>query len=250
MVMAESNQITSDGLPVLFVQDAPPQIKTPSLKLTRPGDLLRRSGSRAGLRPHGTDRSSTIHPAPTTSSRATTGTGGFPISSLPMRLAAAVSRGNYNILLTCYLTPESRMMIRRNVRQRLATLANFIHWDADPYLVLTEAGRLVWTVDGYTTSTAHPYSSSHQHRRNRQGSTTSGTRSRPPWTPTTARSDSTSSTRRPDHPGLPANLPAAAPAGLGNAGRSEGARALPGDLLPRAGRDLPDLPHARPAGLL
>ena len=50
-------------------------------------------------------------------------------------------------------------MIRRNVRQRLAALANFIRWDSDPYLVLTEEGRLVWTVDGYTTSTAHPYSS-------------------------------------------------------------------------------------------
>ncbi len=76
-----------------------------------------------------------------------------------MRVAAAVREGDYNILLTGYLTPESRMMIRRNVRERLATLANFISWDTDPYLVLTEAGRLVWTVDGYTTSTAHPYSS-------------------------------------------------------------------------------------------
>ena len=50
-------------------------------------------------------------------------------------------------------------MIRRNVRERLAALAGFIRWDADPYLVLTDEGRLVWTVDGYTTSAAHPYSS-------------------------------------------------------------------------------------------
>jgi hypothetical protein len=52
------------------------------------------------------------------------------------------------------------MMIRRNVRRRLAWLADFIAWDPDPYLVLTEAGRLVWTLDGYTTSDAHPYSRS------------------------------------------------------------------------------------------
>ena len=44
------------------------------------------------------------------------GQGGFPISSLLLRLAAAVSDGDWNILLTSYLTPESRMMIRRNVR--------------------------------------------------------------------------------------------------------------------------------------
>ncbi|MEN6606917.1 MAG: UPF0182 family protein, partial [Bryobacteraceae bacterium] len=47
-----------------------------------------------------------------------------------------------------------------NVENRLQTLANFIQWDPDPYLVLTESGRLVWTVDGYTTSDAHPYAAS------------------------------------------------------------------------------------------
>src|SRR5258706_5638624 len=86
------------------------------------------------------------------------GKGGFPISSLAMRLAAAVREADPNILLTNYLTPESRMMIRRNVRDRLQTLADFISWDGDPYLVITEAGRLVWICDGYTTSNSHPYS--------------------------------------------------------------------------------------------
>jgi len=159
MVMAEANQITPDGLPVLYVQDAPPQIKTPSLKLTRPeiyyGEVVHEpvfvhTAQKEFNYPSGSDNVFSTYE----------GTGGFPISSLPMRLAAAVSGGDYNILLTSYLTPQSRMMIRRKVRQRLATLANFIQWDADPYLVLTEEGRLVWTVDGYTTSTAHPYSSS------------------------------------------------------------------------------------------
>ena len=63
-----------------------------------------------------------------------------------------------NILLTNYLTPNSRMMIRRGVRARLQALADFIRWDTDPYLVITEAGRLVWIVDGYTMSAGHPYS--------------------------------------------------------------------------------------------
>ncbi|MGH9661965.1 MAG: UPF0182 family protein, partial [Bryobacteraceae bacterium] len=86
------------------------------------------------------------------------GKGGFRVDSLPMRLAAAIREGQFNILLTGYLTAESRMMIRRNIRDRLETLAGFVHWDRDPYLVITEAGRLVWMCDGYTTSSAHPYS--------------------------------------------------------------------------------------------
>ena len=75
-----------------------------------------------------------------------------------MRVAAAVREGDINILLSDPLTPDSRMMIRRRIRDRLETLAGFISWDRDPYLVITDAGRLVWMIDGYTTSDAHPYS--------------------------------------------------------------------------------------------
>ena len=75
-----------------------------------------------------------------------------------MRLAAAVAEGDWNILLTNLLSGDSRMMIRRKVVERVGALAGFITWDPDPYLVLTKEGRLVWMLDGYTTSTQHPYS--------------------------------------------------------------------------------------------
>ena len=50
------------------------------------------------------------------------------------------------------------MMIHRRVRERLQTLAPYLSWDNDPYLVITPEGRLVWMVDGYTTSDSHPFS--------------------------------------------------------------------------------------------
>ena len=50
------------------------------------------------------------------------------------------------------------MMIRRGIRERLGTLAPFLTWDPDAYMVIGDDGRLVWMVDGYTTSEAHPYS--------------------------------------------------------------------------------------------
>ena len=49
-------------------------------------------------------------------------------------------------------------MIYRNVSERLEHLADFIEWDPDPYLTITDDGRLVWILDGYTTSDKHPYS--------------------------------------------------------------------------------------------
>ncbi len=157
IVMAEANQITANGLPVLFVKDAPPIITVPGLKLTQPeiyyGELAHdpvfvRTAQPEFNYPAGEHNVSTRYD----------GQGGFPISALPMRTAAAISEGDWNILLTGYLTPESRMMIHRRIVDRLETLARFITWDGDPYMVLDSNGRLVWIVDGYMLSDAHPYS--------------------------------------------------------------------------------------------
>src|SRR5579872_1240381 len=159
IVMAEANRITPTGLPQLFIKDAPPVIESPSLKLARPEiyysevshePVFVHTGQPEFNYPSGADNVHTTYE----------GKGGFPISSLTLRTAAAVAYGDWNILLTGYLSPDSRMMIHRKVLERLQTLAGFITWDTDPYLVLTSAGRLVWIVDGYLTSDAHPYSRS------------------------------------------------------------------------------------------
>lgn len=157
VVMAEANRITENGLPVPIIQDAPPQVLTPNLKLTRPeiyyGQVVHEpvfvnTAEREFNYPAGSGNVLAKY----------AGNGGFPVSSFGMRLAAALSESDPNVMFTGYLAPNSRMMIRRDVGQRLEALAGFLTWDDDPYLVLTDSGRLVWTVDGYTTSAAHPYS--------------------------------------------------------------------------------------------
>jgi uncharacterized membrane protein (UPF0182 family) len=157
MVLAEANRITTDGLPVFFIQDMPPVVKTPTLKFTRP-ELYYSEITSEPIFVHTEQREFDYPSGDDNAFSQYAGKGGFPVSSFPMRLAAALAESDPNILLTGYLTPSSRMMIHRNVRERLAELAGFLSWDTDPYLVLTEAGRLVWVVDGYTTSDVHPYS--------------------------------------------------------------------------------------------
>jgi uncharacterized membrane protein (UPF0182 family) len=159
IVMAEANEVSPNGLPVLIIKDAPPIVSVPGIKLARPelyyGENVHEPVFVRTAQPEFN------YPAGDRNvENRYDGKGGFPISSLLLRLAAAVSGGDWNILLTGYLTPESRMMIHRNVTQRLSTLANFLAWDTDPYLILTEDGHLVWIVDGYMTSRAHPYSRS------------------------------------------------------------------------------------------
>ncbi|HCC59110.1 MAG TPA: UPF0182 family protein [Solibacterales bacterium] len=156
VALAEVSKLTPEGLPVFLIQNMPPEISTPSLKITRPeiyyGEVLHepvfvRTAQEEFNYPSGDANQKSRYD----------GSGGFPISSVGMRLLAAIHYADANILLTNYLTPQSRMMIRRQVLPRLQELAGFIEWDQDPYLVITPAGRLVWIADGYTTSDAHPF---------------------------------------------------------------------------------------------
>jgi uncharacterized membrane protein (UPF0182 family) len=157
LVMADATRITAQGQPVFLAKDAPPTLLTESLKLTRPelyyGEqthepVFVRTEQAEFNYPAGSDNVQTRYE----------GQGGIPISSFGMRIAAALNYADRNMLLTGVLTPESRMMINRNVRERVSKLADFLHWDGDPYLVLTDEGRLVWMIDGYTASSRHPYS--------------------------------------------------------------------------------------------
>ncbi|MBG99261.1 MAG: hypothetical protein CMN58_02815 [Solibacterales bacterium] len=157
VVMSEVNRTTDDGLPVLLIQDAPPEIKIPDIEIQRPEIYY-------GEATHdpvfvNTDQSEFDYPAGDQNITSKyKGAGGFPINSLPLRLLASIVQADYNILLTGYMNKDSRMMLYRNVSKRLDHLAGFIEWDSDPYLFITDEGRLMWMVDGYTTSDSHPYS--------------------------------------------------------------------------------------------
>ena len=157
VVLSEVNKITADGLPVLLIENAPPEIHTPGFQLTRP-EIYFGQKTQDPVFVH-TAREEFDYPSGDQNKYATyAGSGGFPVGSLMMKTAAAISEGEPNILFTSYLTGESRMMIHRNVQERLQYLAGFLTWDPDPYLVIADDGRLVWMVDGYTTSLSHPYS--------------------------------------------------------------------------------------------
>ena len=157
LAMAYVSKIEPDGRPDYIIQNMPPEIATKSIKITRPeiyysevthDPVFVRTALEEFDYPSGNDNVKSRYD----------GTGGFPVSSLFVRLAAAIEEGDRNILLTDYLKPESRMMIRRKVPDRLHEIAGFIDWDPDPYMVINGEGRLIWMVDGYTTSAAHPYS--------------------------------------------------------------------------------------------
>jgi len=85
------------------------------------------------------------------------GKGGIPLDSIWKRLLFAWTQKDINILLTSYLTPQSKIQIWRSVQERVSQVAPFLLLDNDPYAVLSE-GKLYWIQDAYTVSDHYPYS--------------------------------------------------------------------------------------------
>jgi uncharacterized membrane protein (UPF0182 family) len=85
------------------------------------------------------------------------GQGGVLIDSFMKRLLFAIEFQDPQILFTTYLTPESRIMFYRRIKNRVTAIAPFLSYDTDPYMVVS-GGRLYWIQDAYTASNMYPYS--------------------------------------------------------------------------------------------
>lgn len=85
------------------------------------------------------------------------GHGGVRLDSFWRRLLFAWHQFDINIVITSYVGPESRIQFWRPIQERVQRVAPFLHWDQDPYLVVSE-GRLLWIQDAYTVSSMFPYS--------------------------------------------------------------------------------------------
>ena len=87
------------------------------------------------------------------------GIGGVELSHLGRKLAYALTYREPNLLLSDAIQDDSRLMYIREPRERVEKVAPFLELDADPYPAAVD-GRIVWIVDGYTTSSGYPYSQS------------------------------------------------------------------------------------------
>ena len=90
------------------------------------------------------------------------GSGGIHLDSTLRRLAFAIQLADINVLLSDRIEPHSRLQYRRQIKERVRTLAPFLKLDRDPYPVLDSQGKLWWILDTYTTTTRYPYSTPFQ----------------------------------------------------------------------------------------
>ncbi|MEX2182389.1 MAG: UPF0182 family protein [Gemmatimonadaceae bacterium] len=158
LTLGPSNEVTAEGLPVLWIKDLPPSSSL-ALKVTRPqiyfGELPT-SFVLAPSRQREFDYPSAEGDEAVYSTYA--GTAGVPINSVVRRLLFAMRFGSINILLSRDLTDETRILFNQNVRQRAELALPFLTFDADPYLVVSDSGHLKWILDAYTATSRYPYS--------------------------------------------------------------------------------------------
>ena len=153
--MSPVNEVTPGGLPVFSVKDIPPKTSA-DLPIERPEIYY---GEQTGLYVIVNTREQEFdYPKGDGNVYSTyEGTGGVPMGSFFRRLAFAWRFSDAKILLTGYITPESRIMFHRSINQRYRTVAPFLRYDHDPYLVVAD-GKLYWIQDAYTTTSMIPYS--------------------------------------------------------------------------------------------
>ena len=158
LTMNPVNGFTPEGLPMLMLSNMPVQSTVSNLKVTRPElyfgeltntDVYVKTRQQEFDYPQGQSNNLTSYE----------GTGGIALGSFLKRVLLAIDRNDLGTLpFSDDVTPESRLLMRRNIRDRVAHLAPFLTFDQDPYVVVGDDGRLSWMMDAYTTSDAYPYS--------------------------------------------------------------------------------------------
>ncbi len=155
VAMTPVNEVTSEGLPTYFISDVPPRTAA-GIELTRPqiyyGELT------GGYVIVNTLTEEFDYPMGSTNAYTTyEGTGGVPLGGLLQRILFAVKMGDYQILLSGDVKPDSRVMFNRNIAERTQKITPFLKMDRDPYIVVND-GRLFWIRDAYTSTDLYPYS--------------------------------------------------------------------------------------------
>jgi uncharacterized membrane protein (UPF0182 family) len=159
ITMNPVNGFTPEGLPTLLLSNMPVQSTVHGLNVTRPEiyfgemnntDVYVKTRQQEFNYPEGQTNNLTSYD----------GTGGIVVGGFFRRILLAYDRGDIAKLpFSDDVNAQSRLLMRRNVRDRVAALAPFLTFDQDPYIVVGDDGRLSWVMDAFTSSNTYPYSS-------------------------------------------------------------------------------------------
>jgi hypothetical protein len=162
VTMNPVNGFTPEGLPTLVLSNMPIQSTLPEIKVTRPEiyfgeltntDVYVKTRQQEFNYPQGDTNNLTSYE----------GTGGIRLGGLLRRTLIAYDRGDITKLpFSDDVSADSRLLMRRNLRERVQELAPFLTLDPDPYVVVGDDGRIYWLMDAFTTANTYPYARRYQ----------------------------------------------------------------------------------------
>ncbi|HVG31951.1 MAG TPA: UPF0182 family protein [Pyrinomonadaceae bacterium] len=162
VTMNTVNGFTPEGMPRFVLSNMPIESAAPEIKVTRPEiyfgqktdtDVYVKTRQKEFNYPQGETNNLTTYE----------GTGGIPIGGGFRRLLIAWALDDLSKLpFSDDVTPESRVLMRRNIGSRVRALAPFLIYDDDPYIIVSDEGRLYWMIDAFTESASYPYSRHHR----------------------------------------------------------------------------------------
>ena len=153
VTLSPVNDVTAEGQPNLLIKDIPPRSSVEGLEVTRPeiyfGEMtnnyvITNTKEKEFDYPSGDENVETIYQ----------GNGGISLKGIN-RILYAIKEKSLKILISSNVTSESKILLNRNIHDRVRKIAPFIEYDQDPYLIIHD-GKLYWMIDGYTVSN-YPY---------------------------------------------------------------------------------------------
>ncbi len=156
IALSPVNAVTENGQPELLVKNIPPttdvdlEIKKPEIYFGESTNdyIIVNTDEMEFDYPEGSDNKETIYD----------GEAGVELRGIN-RLLYAIKNKSIKILISSNVNPDSRIIMYRNINERIRKIAPFIEYDDNPYIVLNQDdGRLYWIIDGYTVSDRYPYS--------------------------------------------------------------------------------------------
>jgi uncharacterized membrane protein (UPF0182 family) len=162
ITMNPVNGFTAEGLPTLILSNMPVQSTVRSLAVKRPeiyfgeltnSDVYVKTRQQEFNYPQGATNNLTSYE----------GNGGILLGGFLRRMIIALDQSDLAKLpFSDDVNQNSRLLMRRNIRDRVSALAPFLTYDPDAYIVLDDDGRLSWIMDAFTVSDSYPYST-HYH---------------------------------------------------------------------------------------
>jgi len=160
LVMSPVNEFDPEkGEPVYYIKDIPPVSTLPNLRIKRPGIYFGESTNDYAV--VDTRQPEFDYPQSEAQNAVTnfSGQGGIPLNNPLVRALMAARFSSVDLLVSDSITAKSRLLMRRQILDRVQALAPFLVFDRDPYIVLGDDGQLSWILDGYTRSIRFPYAS-------------------------------------------------------------------------------------------